>query len=245
MTTREDFLAARPGRAGAWRVQLGMPRRPLAPVLASMDALSRRLGCSAPNRMADRAGRYRRLAVALALLPIPLVAMGLVVATDGSPSLRYASVHLAVALSCGWLAVDLVRRASVVDHRNLPLASSAAVLVGLALLANLRPDGSVARFGPSEAVAPAVGAVVLAFATLVLAERLADDLLSVVGRWVLVVGVALLGVVELVEAVALYPRSRPYAAGLGAAASLLVLLAFFEARVLVRGLALFRLASRR
>lgn len=227
------MLAARPrsGRAESWRVR-------------ARD-VSLRVGCSAPNRIADRAGRYRRVAVALALLPAPLMVMGLALLGDGVSPPGFVAAHLVMALSCGWLAADLVWRASIVDRRGLPLASAVAMVVGLALLASSRPDGSPVGFGPATAIAPAVIAVVLALAMLVLAERLGDGLLSMVGRSLLVGGAALLGLVELVQAMAAYPGSPTWALGLGAAAWLLVLTACFEARVLVRGLALFRLASRR
>jgi hypothetical protein len=216
-----------------------------------MEALASRWGCSAPNRLADRAGRYRRLAVAAALLPAPLLAMGVASAAGRGSSPGYTGAHLALAGACAWLAADLFRRASVLDRRAWPVASGVAVLTCLVLLARLRPPGFSVPLGSPAVVTPALVALFVAFVGLVLAERLADRFLALVGRWALVGGGALLGAVELSQALAALIGSpadagaQAYAAGLGVAALLLVLTAYFEARILFRGLALFRMADRR
>lgn len=248
MTSRQQLGCVRP-RPDDPLIERAPEPATIAPTpdsgLGSVRSLQIRLGCSAPNRVADRAGRYRRLAVGLALLPIPLLVMALAAALDDAASGPYVAVHVAVAAACAWTAVDLIWRGSVLDQRDLPLASAVAVMVGHGLLAHLRPVASAARFGPPAAVLPVLTVVALAFAALVVGERSSDRLLSVLGRAVLAAGMALLGLVELAQTTVVFSESPTYAVALGVAAWLLMMTAYFEARVLLRGVALLRLPTRR
>ena len=224
-----------------WRIRL--PADPLILI----DELWRRWGCSAANRLADRAGLYRRLAVALALLPIPLSLEAVALAGADGPFTVRAAGYLALAGACGWLAADLVRAASMLDRRARPAPSAVAVLVCLGLLASLRPADMIDGRSLSAIAGPAVLAMMSAFALLVLAERVDDRLVGMVGRMALVAGAAALGLVELtaaLQAIRAAPETRLHAAGLGGIGSLLVLTAYFEGKVLVRGWALARTVGR-
>jgi hypothetical protein len=230
------------------RSRPGIPRKGRARSLDRqgwMAAFGIWFGCCLPNRLADRAGRYRRLAAALAALPAPLLVMAVVLAAREPSSSHPVAVHLFLAGACLWLAVDLVRRGSVLDDQDRPVISVVAVLAALALMADLQPPGSIVRFGPATILVPVLVAIALAFAALVVAERCSDCLLAMLGRAALAGGAASLGAVELIQSTTAYPRSPVYGVALGTSAVTLLAMACFEARVLWRGVALMRLALRR
>lgn len=207
-------------------------------------ALLRWWGCSAPNQMADRACRFRRLAIGLAALPIPLVIMaGVLVADDRST--RYAIAHLVVAVGSAWLAFDLIDRASSLNRRGRPHASSVVLLIGLGLLIGVAVIDPMAGFSPPVLSAIGLSMLVVGYLALLAAERCDEPLLFMAGRWTIVAGAFLVAVIQGAQTIIGYSAAPAYAAGLGAVAFLLLAMGWSEARVLLRGAALHRVLARR
>lgn len=212
-----------------------------------VDTLLRWWASAWPNRVADGAGRYRRFAVGLCLLTVPVAASGLALVLDPSSGWRRGVAHLAVAGGCLWLARDLQATGSVLDRRRRPHLSGPVLFVALVALGLARtPAGEAVTIDGAVTLAlPAAVMGMMAVTLLVLAEWRADPVLSMVGRGVaagvaLVVGTA--GLTELARGV-WGPWIHPV--DLMATSVVLVATAYFEARVLARGLALSALAVQR
>lgn len=231
---------ARPRRVGRWPLQAA-----LGSTVA--DAIHRWWACCWPNRLADRAGRYRRFAVALVVLTAPLLASGLALILGPVAGRGHGAAHLAVAVCCAWLANDLVRSASVIDGRGRPHPSGLALVLALLLLETSRPapvevgevTGAVALAGPT-ALALAVG-----LAVLVVAEWRLEPVLVLLGRGIVVAGAVMVGGVGLGQ-LARSPWGAPiHPVDLTITSLVLLATAAFEARVLVRGLVLSQVVARR
>ena len=83
------------------------------------SAVTVRWGRSALNRLADRAGRHRRIALGSAILAVPILVQSL--AVMGRSEFRaFGALHLLVAGSLLWLTCDLMRYGSLVDGRSRP-----------------------------------------------------------------------------------------------------------------------------
>lgn len=201
--------------------------------------------CSAPNRLADRAGGYRRIAIGLAALPIPLVIMGGALLADGGPA-SGAMAHVVAALGCGWLACNLVQCGSSLNRRARPHASSVGLLTAIGLLIGLAPVEPTAGFGPPVLLVVGMAGLVAGYVVLMAAERRGNDrFLFMAGRWSIVAGAILVGAMQLGQTVIGFAVAPLYATGLGTVATLLLVMAWSEARVLRRGAALLRALARR
>ncbi|MEM9566383.1 MAG: hypothetical protein AAGA93_27430 [Actinomycetota bacterium] len=210
------------------------------------DDLVRWWGCSWPNRLADRAGRYRRLAIGLAVLPAPLSASGVVLMTDPVGPVAYGFVHLVVACCCFWLAGDLLRTASVLDVRGRPHPSAVALGIALGFLVLTRPTALGTGTDRLAVGMLAAGATLLVIGVLLLAatERARQPMLSPLGRLAVIVGAILIGSGGLIDTVGV-PGTSVGAVAQTASSLILLLTGLFEARMLARGIALFRVAARR
>lgn len=213
---------------------------------AAAGALDR-LGNCAANRIGDRAGGYRRIAAGLATLPGPLIlaAVGGLLAEE--PSIGSALARILVAGACGWLAWDLVKHASANGADGSPHTSSIALAGGIVLLAILvaREETAVVGFGPPALLVLGLFALTGGYVVFAAAMRHHERLLAMVGRAIVVVGAGLVGVMEFGRAVFIGRGSAIEAVGLGLVAVVLLLTAACEARVLVRGAALYRTLARR
>lgn len=237
------------GRASRRRDGESGSRHARAAPVASQ--VSRRTS-SALNGLLDQAGSYRRLACGLALVPVPLAVLGMAVVgrslgSEGEHGFyrSYGAIYLGFAGACLWMAIDLVRRASILDRGGWPVPGAFAVATGLGLLVGLRPPALILSVGPRVVITPAVVALLVGLAVLIVAEWWRDRLLLMVGRWVVVGGATLVGGAAVSRAVAIGGHERWYAAGLFGLALVLIITAYFEARVLIRGAALFRVLVRR
>lgn len=199
------------------------------------------------QQLVDRAGRYRRVVVALGLTPIPLLIMGadtLRWTGVDRVGLGFSSAHLLLAAICLWLARDLVANASLIPEGSTSSISGVALIGALALFGILRPASLSAVPGSRLAGLTSVLVVVGGLLVLAIADRLDDDLISIAGRWILSFGALVVGSISLVDATWLIGRHSTYGTGLAMLGLLLLATAYFELRLLRRGLALAGLARR-
>ena len=210
-----------------------------------LAAVARWWGCCAVNEWADRAGSHRRIAAALAVLPFPLVGLAVVLVVDGRSSTGYALAHLAVAASSGWLAADLLSSASALNRHHRPHASSVSLLVGIGLLVGQAPVEPAVGFGPPMLLLTGMAALMTGYLVVVGAERQRDRFVAIVGRWSIVLGAVVVGAVEVGQMVLRFSVAPARAIGLGAVAFVLLVMGWCEARVLLRGVALFRALAQR
>ncbi len=150
-----------------------------------------------------------------------------------------------MAGGCAWLAVDLCRSGSALTGNGLPHLSSIALLAGIGLLVVLAPVEPAVGFGPPLPLATGLAALVGGYLVLMAAERNRDRFLVLVGRSAVVTGAVLVGTWELGRAASAHPLAPLLAVGLGAVAVALLAMAWCEARVLLRGAALYRTLVRR
>ncbi len=208
--------------------------------------LARRWGCCALNRGADRAGGYRRIAVGLAAICLPLVVVAAGAIIGGGPSTTgSAAAHLVAAVGCGWLAFDLFRTGVANRANGLPHTSSVVLLGGVGLLVVFARVEPSIGFGPPMVLVTGLGLLVGGYIMMTSAERQRDRSLAVVGRWAIVGGAVLVGAMELGRTVSMLPGAPIEAGGLGLVAVLLLATGWFEARVLLRGAALHRALAQR
>lgn len=214
---------------------------------ASTAAAHRWWGNSWPNELADRAGRYRRFAICLAVVPVPLLVSGLALTVGPRAGLAHGLAHLAVAGCCLWLVADLVRSASVLRNGRWPHMSGVGLAASLGLMAATHSPAP--ELGVIECAVllsgPAALALLVSLGVLALAERRYDPLLSVLGRGLVVAGAIVIGSAGLGQLAQASWDAPIHPIDLLATSLALLIMAFFEARVLVRALALSRLAVRR
>ena len=199
---------------------------------------------SALNRVADQAGRYRRVALCLLLVAAPLAEMGLIAAGSGH-RIGYGLAHLVLAGSCVWGATDLAQQGSLVDERSRPHRSALAVVTSVGLVGVLQPADFEGGFGYHGWAGPAIALLSAALAFLVVADRRSGLAAALAGRYLLVAGAFGLGTVTWVRAMRSVGTEPGYAAGMAATATILIAMSIFEGRLLLRGLALFRVRARR
>jgi len=196
--------------------------------------------------VADRAGSYRRIALGLAAICLPLVVAAAGAFTgEGSSTTGSASAHLVVAVGCGWLAFDLFRTGLANRNNGLPHTSSVVLLGGIGLLVVFARVEPSIGFGPPMLLVTGLGLLVGGYIMLMSAERQRDRSVAVVGRWAIVGGAVLVGAMELGRAVSISTGAPIEAGGLGLVAVLLLATGWFEARVLLRGAALHRALAQR
>ncbi len=198
------------------------------------SSLSMVWGRSPVNRLADRAGRHRRLAAGFGLLAVPTSVMGSVLlrSVDTVP---FAIAHFAMAASLLWSAIDLVRGGSLVDDRRRPLASSAALFVAVV---GLHMSALSSHHGYRPLLTVGLVSLGVAIVLSTLADRSRNPLTGLGGRLFLVIGGPLVGVAELSGMVESFDAYPVYAVCLGMIGALLVWMAIFEARLLWRGIML-------
>lgn len=199
------------------------------------------------NHAGDRAGGYRRIAAGLAALPGPLLIAAVGGLSVEEPSVGSALARVLVAVACGWLARDLVRHASANGVNGSPHTSSIALAGGIVLLAILvaREETVAVGFGPPALLVSGLVALVGGYIVFAAATAYHDRLLAMVGRGIVVVGAGLVGVIEFGQAVLIGRGAMIEAIGLGLIAVVLLATAACEARVLMRGAALYRTLARR
>lgn len=217
------------------------------PQSSVVDRWMARWGRSGPNRLADRAGRYRRLAIVAAFLPAPFIVRGIFSLSATSLSARYGVAYLVLAGCCLWLAVDLIRSGSLIGANRA--VSGSAVAVALATVAVCWLEAGVYQAAAGWYPTPGVVGVglvgvIAALGVMLASERWQDPMLGLAGRWLLVVGALGLGSVEWVRAVRGVDLGLAHAICSGVVATILFLAAIFECKVLLRGLALMRLPAR-
>ncbi len=156
--------------------------------------LARWWGCCAANRLADRAGGYRRIAAGLAAVSLPLSVVAAEAAwSGGRSSPGPALAHLVVAIGCGWLGADLLRGGSSLRVDGLPHISSGVLLIGIGLLVLVARSEPAVGFGSPMILAFGLIALIGGFVALMASERHRDRLLAVVGRWAVVGGAVVVG----------------------------------------------------
>ncbi len=221
-------------------------RRLRTGVELGLDDLARWWGCWWPNRALDRAGPYRRVTAALVMLPLPLVVLAAATGSHHPLPAGYLILHLVVAASCLWLAADLIRSATI-SHGARPRPSVIVLAAGAVALLAARPADLDPRlgFGPVGLVALGLGLLIGAVVLNTAGEHRADPFLTVTGRWSMVGGTLVIGATGLGQAGRAVAAGPGSAAGLAGLAVVLLSLASFEARVLLRGMALLRAPAQR
>ena len=190
-----------------------------------------------PNQLADRAGRYRRVAIGFSLLAVPMTAMG--ASVIGRPEYQlFALCHLAVAAAFLWVARDLVLWGGLIGPARRPHASLVALLGLLALLWVASPAGFGSRFGSMQWLAAGLALLASAVAILLADELRPNAVNGLVGRSLLVAGGAVLGVAEIIRMGNALGAEPLYALGVGLAGLLLCAMAVFEFRLIRRAVQL-------
>lgn len=193
------------------------------------------------NRLADRAGRHRRIAVGFSLLTVPMLVMGFVLAASGEP-LVFTLSHFAAAGSLGWLARDLVVRRSLVNSTGIPHLSVVSLCLAFGSVRISCPEEFEAELGLRRLVTAGLLVLGLALITMALGDRSPDPTVGLAGRLILIVGGATLGLGQIGRMINGYDTHPLYALSLGVAGLLLLALSGFEARLVLRA---FQLVMKR
>ena len=185
------------------------------------------------NALADRAGRHRRLAIGFGLLSTPIGFMGVALWLAQGFTV-FALCHFVVAGAILWLARDLVTEASFVDQRGMPHPSLGALLAAVLVLRIASTEAFKQEFGSVPPLALSLAVLGLSMVLLVASDRRSDPATALAGRVLLVFGGLVFGTTQLARMTTGFASYPLYATGLGAIGVLLLAMAVFEARLLVR-----------
>lgn len=183
------------------------------------------------NRIMDRAGRHRRLAIGFVLLAVPVFLMGAGFLLTPR-HVVFAFCHFGAAASFLWVASQLVRRGSFVDDRGLPHAGVAGLFASVILLRLTAPDELTEVLGARIALVAGFLVLAIAIIALVAADRRPDPLIGLVGRGLLVIGSAATGSVQFIRALNGLDGYPGYSIGLASIGALLLAMSAFEGRLL-------------
>jgi hypothetical protein len=156
----------------------------------------------------------------------------------GSGHLGYGLAHLALTVTAGWLAVDLVLFASLLNARRHPLCSVVGLGLAGTVLGSLQSPMGATTF--SSGGWTTLGAMAVAGALLLLAvgERQRNALAVLAGRIALIVGGLTTGTANLIVGLG-HPGHDPvYGACLVTMGAALVALSTMELRMVTLGLRL-------
>jgi hypothetical protein len=190
-------------------------------------------GGHAMNQLADRAGRHRRIAAGFGLLGTPIGFMGFALWSSQGFTV-FALCHFVVAGSFLWLASDLVSEASLVDEHGIPHPSLGALLAAVFVLRVASADSFKQEFGSVPPLAISLAILGVSMVALMVSDRGNDPVAAFIGRVLLVVGGLVLGVTQLTRMAAGFDVYPLYSLGLGVIGVLLLAMAAFEAKLLVR-----------
>lgn len=207
-----------------------------------VSTFASRWGNWAPNRLADRAGRHRRLAIGCALLTVPFLVMAANPAAAYHDKL-FATSKVLVGLSFLWVARDLIGTGSLIGGGvlRLPHMSVVSLAGSFALFHRHRNDHFESLIEAQPLLRP--GIILFGVAVVVLAvddrRQRPSQLGGFAGRLLLVCGASIVGLASIGAMFAGYLSPPAYSLGVSSAGVLLIGMAVFEGRLLWRALALF------